>query len=83
MYPNLHQNMDMRNFIKKNLISIVLSVAGATGGFLYWKYVGCLSGTCIIKSTWYLSTLYGMVFGYVIGSLAEDLIGKFKKREKI
>ena len=73
----------MRNFIKKNLISIVLSVAGATGGFLYWKYVGCLSGTCIIKSTWYLSTLYGMVFGYVIGSLAEDLIGKFKKREKI
>jgi Family of unknown function (DUF6132) len=82
MHPILHQNMVMKNFVKKHLISIIFASAGAIGGFLYWKFVGCLSGTCIIKSTWYLSTLYGIVFGYITGSLAEDLIGKFKKEKK-
>jgi hypothetical protein len=74
--------MKMKDFIKKHLLSIIFSVAGAIGGFLYWKFVGCLSGTSVIKSTWYLSTLYGLVFGYVLGSLGEDLIGKFKKEKK-
>ena len=72
----------MKNLIKRHLVSIIFSLVGGIGGFLYWKYVGCLSGTCVIKSTWYLSTLYGLVFGYVLGSLAEDLIRKFKKEKK-
>jgi hypothetical protein len=72
----------MKQYIKRHIVSIIFSGTGAISGFLYWKFIGCSSGTCIIKSVWYLSTLYGLVFGYVIGSLAEDLISKFKKEKK-
>jgi hypothetical protein len=74
--------MVMKEFFRKNLGVIVFSVAGAVGGFLYWKFVGCLSGTCIIKSVWYLSTLYGMLLGGILGSLTKDLIQSFKKQKK-
>lgn len=39
---------------------------GALAGFAYWYYVGCNSGTCIIQSHWYTSTLYGALIGYLI-----------------
>jgi hypothetical protein len=70
----------MKDFIRKHLIEIIFSVAGAIGGFLYWKFVGCLSGTCVIKSVWYLSTIYGTIFGWIAGSLANELILSLKKR---
>jgi hypothetical protein len=69
----------MKNFIRKNLVLIIFCVTGTVAGFLYWKFVGCLSGTCMIKSKWYLSTLYGALLGYLTGSLAEDLIIRIKK----
>jgi hypothetical protein len=68
--------------IKRNLPEIVGTVAGAVGGFLYWKYVGCVSGTCAIKSNWYLMIPWGMVLGYLVGSLAGDLIKKIMSRDK-
>jgi hypothetical protein len=73
----------MKEFIRKHIVTIIFSVAGAVGGFLYWRFVGCASGTCIIKSVWYLTTLYGLVLGWVIGGLAEDLIGKIRKTKKV
>jgi hypothetical protein len=69
----------MKDFIRKNLFVIILSVAGAVGGFLYWKFIGCQSGTCPIKSRWYLSTLWGLAFGYLAGSIIKDIIARFKK----
>ncbi|MFN8242367.1 MAG: hypothetical protein U0X39_16650 [Bacteroidales bacterium] len=71
----------MKSFIKKNLLLISFIIAGGTGGFLYWKFVGCLSGTCVIKSVWYMSTIYGMLLGYVSGSLIEELVASFRKRK--
>jgi len=68
----------MKDFIVKHYFLIIFSVAGALGGFLYWKFVGCLSGTCPIKSVWYLSTLWGTAFGYLSGSIVKDLVAKFK-----
>jgi hypothetical protein len=70
----------MKNFIRKNITLIIFTVAGAAGGFLYWKFIGCLSGTCPIKSVWYLSTLYGSVLGYLAGSLVIELIARFRKK---
>jgi len=59
-------------------LKVIFSVIGAAGGFLYWKFVGCASGTCPIRSVWYFSTLWGMAMGYLLG----DLIGSFMwKRE--
>jgi fructose-specific phosphotransferase system IIC component len=73
----------MKEFIRKHLIIIIFSVAGAIGGFLYWKFIGCQSGTCPIKSVWYLSTLWGLGFGYITGSIVKDLIMKFREKKKI
>ena len=57
---------------KRDLISITL---GAVAGFLYWKFVGCSSGTCMITSKPINSTLYGAVMGFLVA-------GIFKKENK-
>lgn len=67
-------------FLKKNKYLIIFSIAGAIGGFLYWKFVGCQSGTCPIKSVWYWSTLYGTIVGFLAGSIINDLVNKFRKK---
>ncbi len=56
---------------KRDLIGITL---GAVAGFLYWKFVGCSSGTCMITSKPINSTLYGAVMGYLVA-------GIFKKQK--
>jgi len=70
----------MKELLKKHLIIVIGTIAGAAGGYLYWKFVGCQSGTCPIKSVWYLSTLWGLVMGYLVGSIIEELL--MKAREK-
>ena len=47
---------------------------GAVAGFLYWKYVGCLTGTCAITSNPFRSTVY---FG-IMGAL---FFGLFQKQK--
>jgi hypothetical protein len=39
---------------------------GAVAGWLYWKYVGCASGTCPITSRPLPSTLYGALLGALL-----------------
>ena len=45
-------------------------VGGAIGGFLgflYYRFVGCSTGSCPLTSNPYASTLYGIVLGALIG----------------
>jgi hypothetical protein len=51
------------NFIKNNILTIVGVLLGAVAGYLYYNYVGCLSGTCAITSKPLNSTLYGGLMG--------------------
>jgi hypothetical protein len=39
---------------------------GGLGGFLYYYYIGCASGTCAITSNPYASIAFGGFFGYFI-----------------
>ncbi len=57
-------------------LKITFTIIGAIGGFLYWKFVGCTSGTCPIRSVWYLSTLWGTAMGYLLGDLAGSFMAK-------
>lgn len=51
-------------FEKRTVIIAAIGIAlGALGGFLYWKYVGCISGTCAIWSNPGRATLYGALMG--------------------
>ncbi len=54
---------------------------GLAGGFLYWKLVGCQSGTCSITANWHTSTLFGGVFGFLLADSIKTT-GR-KKEEKV
>ncbi len=49
--------------MKKWMIWGLGIVIGATAGYLYWYYVGCLSGSCAITSSPVNSSLYGGLMG--------------------
>ena len=51
------------NFIKKYKLVFIGVAVGATGGFLYYSFVGCASGTCPITSNPFISTGYGALMG--------------------
>jgi hypothetical protein len=51
------------NFILKNKLTIIGVAIGAIGGYLYYHFVGCSSGTCAITSKPLNSTLYGALMG--------------------
>ena len=56
----------MSSWILKNKLSIIGIVFGAIAGFMYWNFVGCASGTCMITSKPINSSLYGALMGYLI-----------------
>lgn len=54
--------------IRRLLPVVLLTLAGALGGYLYYRYVGCASGTCPITSSPYISSIYGAIIGALLGS---------------
>lgn len=53
----------MKSVIKTYKLTIIGVILGAMGGFFYWKYVGCLTGTCPLKSNPYFSVIYWGIGG--------------------
>ena len=62
----------MKKWLSENRLYFFGAAAGAVAGFLYWKYVGCLTGTCAITSKPFNSTIYFALMGAM-------LFGFFKK----
>jgi len=54
---------------KKILVYSIGTLAGAVIGYLYWKFVGCESGTCAITSKPFNSTLYFSLVGFIAAGL--------------
>jgi hypothetical protein len=65
----------MINFIAKYKLTLFGILFGTIGGYLYYHFVGCASGTCMITSKPLNSSLYGAVMGAL-------LFSTFKKEEK-
>ncbi|MBN1952121.1 MAG: hypothetical protein JW801_13045 [Bacteroidales bacterium] len=72
----------MRKINKKYLITAGFTAAGLLGGYLYWHFIGCSSGSCAITSNWHTSTLIGGLMGYLIGDTLNDFLKKREKKEK-
>jgi hypothetical protein len=53
-------------------------VIGAAAGYLYWYYVGCMSGSCAISSSPVNSTLYGSL----LGALTVNALRPAKRKNK-
>lgn len=65
----------IKNLFKKHRLTIIGIVVGAIGGYLYYYFIGCNSGSCAITSRPLNSTLYGALMGGLIFSI-------FKKENK-
>lgn len=52
-------------------------VLGALGGYAYYYFIGCNSGTCPLTSNWHITTLYGAGVGLVLGFPTKE-----KKKEE-
>ncbi|NLX29215.1 MAG: hypothetical protein GXY59_09625 [Bacteroidales bacterium] len=72
----------MKGFIIRHKWALLGLLAGAVAGFLYWRLVGCTSGSCPIRSVWYWSTLWGAAMGYLLGDFVQDLIHRRKHRNE-
>lgn len=68
----------MKHWLIKQKGYFIGAAVGALGGFLYWKYIGCLDGTCAITSNPLHSTVY---FG-LAGLLAASFFKQDQSLEK-
>jgi len=48
---------------------VIGAVVGGGLGYLYYKLVGCSTGSCPITSNPYISSIYGAVFGLLIAGM--------------
>ncbi len=62
----------MKKFLNKNWLYLVGAFVGAIGGYIYYKQIGCSTGTCMITSKPLNSTFYFAVMGALV-------FGMFKK----
>jgi len=55
---------------RKKMIAIISGVlVGGIVGFLYYRFIGCRSGACIITGNPYISTIYWAVLGGLVANL--------------
>lgn len=59
----------MKPFMQKYWLLVVGFVVGAVGGWMYWRFVGCLGGSCPIWSNMYIATGYGGLLGFLLAGL--------------
>ena len=48
------------------VITVTGAVIGAVAGWLYWRYIGCASGSCPITARPLSSTIYGALMGALL-----------------
>jgi len=72
---NIVHMMKVKAILQSNFLYLIGAIIGAISGFLYWKYVGCISGTCSITSSPINSTAYFALMGGLI-------FGSFKKQKQ-
>lgn len=61
--------LNMKKWLLNNKLTVIGAIVGAIGGYLYYYFVGCASGTCGITSSPVNSTLYFAILGGLIVNL--------------
>lgn len=67
----------VKDWLKHNFLYLLGATMGAIAGYVYWREIGCVSGTCPITSKPLNSTLYGSM----MGALLFGLFVKDKKQQ--
>jgi len=58
----------MKKWIITNKLYFIGAIVGSVAGFLYWKFVGCVTGSCPITSSPLNSSLYFGFLGAIVAS---------------
>lgn len=66
------------NILKKYYIQIAGLILGVAGGYLYYHFIGCRSGSCSITSNPYMSMIWGGLMGYLL----LDMVASYLKPKK-
>ena len=61
--------LSMKKWLLNNKLTVLGVILGAIGGYLYYYFIGCASGTCGITSSPVNSTLYFAVIGGLVMNL--------------
>jgi len=69
-------NIKRLQFLKDNFLAITGIVIGIGGGFMYYHFIGCRTGSCPITSSPWLSMLWGAAVGYLVFDMFQ------KKKQK-
>jgi hypothetical protein len=73
----------MKKWVISNRLYLIGALVGAVAGWLYWRQVGCSSGTCLITSKPLNSTLYGAMMGALFfGMLKKENFQKETNKEE-
>jgi len=68
----------------KLLFTILTFIIGAIFGFLYYKFIGCRSGSCPITSNPWASVIFGAIVGYLLlSTLVDSHFKKINSAEKV
>ena len=73
----------MKKWLLNNKLTVIGVIFGAIGGYLYYYFVGCASGTCVITSSPVNSTLYFAVLGGLIVNLIKPTDNSQKENPNI
>jgi phage shock protein E len=66
----------MKDRILNNKWTLIGVVLGAAGGYAYYYFVGCNSGSCAITSSPFNSTIYGTIMGGLLFNIIQSEINK-------
>jgi hypothetical protein len=74
MDPAPEKKITMKKWMLKNKYILGGAILGGIGGYLYYHFIGCASGTCMITSKPLNSILYFGLIGAIFLSI-------FKKKD--
>lgn len=72
----------IKSFILKNKLMLLGVLLGGIAGYLYYHFIGCVTGTCAITSKPLNSTVYFAVMGGLGFSMLKREKSKTVKGEK-
>jgi hypothetical protein len=64
--PEAKKKLLMKQWMLRNKLSVIGAAVGALGGYLYWKFIGCTTGTCPITSNPRNSMVYFSAMGILL-----------------
>ena len=72
IHYNKKFNKHVKQWMLKNKLPVTGAAVGALGGYLYWKFIGCTTGTCPITSNPRNSMVYFSVMGILLFSIFKN-----------